>query len=94
MKTYLRSMIGQTQLNSKALIYIEREFVNRVTTKNIEKLLMCFSCLLNVWKSTNIVLFKLPSFSGIKCITVLGKRLVIRNEKDSAPPDKGLQKRL
>ena len=94
LKTYLRSMMCQSLLSSLTLIHIEHEFVNRVITKNIKKLLMCSSCLLNVWKSTNIVLFKLPSFSGVKFIIVLGKRLVIRNEKASAPPDKGLQKRL
>ena len=41
-----------------------------------------------------IVLFKLLSFIGIDSTIVLGKRLVISNEKASAPPDKGLQKRL
>ena len=94
LKTYLSSMMCQSWLSSLTLIHIEHEFVNRVITKNIKKLLMCSSCLLKVWKSTNVVFFKLPWFLGVKFIILLGKRLVIRNEKASAPPDKGLQKRL
>ena len=94
LKIYLSSMMCQSRLSSLTLIHIEHEFVNRVITKNIKKLLMCSSCLLKVWNSINIVLFKLPRFSGVKFIIVLGKRLVIRNEKALAPPDKWLQKRL
>ena len=92
LKTYLRIMKCQSRLSSLALIHIEHEFVNRVITKNIKKLLMCSSCLLKVWKSSNP--FNFPSFSDIKSTIVFGKRLVVRNGKASAPPDDGLQKRL
>ena len=61
LKTYLRSMKCQSRLSSLALIHIEHEFVNRVITKNIKKLLICFSCALKVCKSTNIVVFKRPA---------------------------------
>ena len=42
LKTYLRSKMGQTRLSSLALLHIEREFVNRVITEDIDKIIDVF----------------------------------------------------
>ena len=42
LKTYLRSTMGQTRLSSLALLHIEREFVNRVITEDIDKIIDVF----------------------------------------------------